>query len=102
MSNRAPFPAGLLVVGLVFLAAASSCSKDPAEKAYQACMEKVKSEIGDEMRAEIAKNGSTAGMGDAMVNMAEGLAKGMCETIKTSCKQDPNGIICKTAIEQYK
>lgn len=77
-----------------------SCSKDPVESAYQACMEKMNSEVGDKMRSDMAKSSDPAGLNGAMVGMAEGLGKGMCEAIRSTCKQDPNGQACQLMIKQ--
>ena len=86
---------------LPILLLSSACSKDPVESAYQACMAKMKSEVGDKMRSDMAKSSDPAGLNGAMVGMAEGLGKGMCEAIHSACKQDPNGQACQMMIKQF-
>lgn len=88
-------------IALSLLLLTTSCNGDPVERAYQSCMDKMKSQVGDKVRSEVAKKGDPAGMSSAMVGMAEGLGKGMCETIHAACKQDPNGQACQLMIKKF-
>ena len=91
----------LTIAVAVALFPLSSCSKDPVERAYQSCLSKMKSEIGDKMRAEQAGKADPTGLSGAATAMAEGMGKSICESMKSACEQDPNGQICRAAIAQF-
>ena len=77
----------------------------PSEKVYKKCMLKMQGEMGSlstKMKIKQDPTGVGASIGNAMEGMMQGLASGLgasvCVALRDNCSNDPNGVICKGAM----
>lgn len=75
-------------------------TRDPVEAAYQKCLSSVSSEMNRSIQAD-ASNPVEKAVADALKGMGSAIGSAGCEAMRSACKNDRDGAICKAALAQF-
>ncbi len=75
-------------------------TRDPVEVAYQKCLAKVSAEMDKSVKVD-GDNAVEKAMADAVKGMGSAMGGAMCEAMRSACKEDRDGAICKAALAQF-
>ena len=74
-------------------------TRDPVEVAYQKCLNKVAAEFKESSSA--SSNELEKAMADAVKGVGSAMGNAACEAMRSACKDNREGAICKAAMAQF-
>lgn len=91
-----------LLVTAVLGAALTGCMKDPGQRAYDNCVDKLNVQLAETEKGIAAEESAPARMiAQTALEGARKIGMAACDGIKSSCESDPEGAICRAAIKTY-
>lgn len=69
-----------------------------ADRAYRACTAQVEEGLAEMQR----ESGAAGAIAKPMLDMARAAGNAGCEAIRDACKREPDGIVCRSAMEELK
>jgi len=74
-------------------------TRDPVEVAYQNCLKKVAAGVAQSSSG--SSNEFEKAMADAVKGVSSAMGNAACEAMRSSCKDNRDGALCKAAIAQF-
>lgn len=90
----------IVAVIVIGLAAWWWLGRDPVEVAYQKCLKRVESEMS-KATATDTRSPTEKAMADAVKGFGSALGNAGCEAMRSACKENREGAVCKAAMAQF-
>lgn len=88
--------------GMLPLLLLTACGGDPIERAYDNCVARLEAQLADAEKEAAAQDNKPAQMVvQTAVEAGRKMGMAACEGMRDSCREDPEGAICKAAIKTY-
>ncbi len=80
----------------------AACTLDPAERIHADCMERLEKQLVDTEKQALAQDNAAARMiAQTLVETARAAGTAACDEMRNSCRDAPEGPICKAAIKSF-
>ncbi len=90
------------LICLIALGLLAGCSSDPADRVYANCVSRLEAQLAEAESAAASQDNAAAQMiAQTAVESARKIGVAACEGMRDSCRENPEGSICKAAIKTY-
>jgi hypothetical protein len=80
----------------------TACTFDPAERIHADCMQRLERQLADTEQKALAQDNAAARMiAQTLVETARSAGTAACKEMRNSCREAPDGPVCKAAIKSF-
>jgi len=90
-----------IAVGGVTVFGLSGCGDPAWVEAYEDCKAQVEQKMSELEEQPSSGNEQADALAKSFAEMGRKVALSACETIKTSCEDDPEGQTCQSIVQEY-